>query len=217
VLTWQKEGKEHRVRLQFGPNNTLTATPEREENNAKTRAKTAEQPANAPASEAQNKIIGSVLLRSGANGQGGQSLPMHQGVYIETSDFLCLFLSQGFESEMHGQQAAGAEKAATPNAPKQQAARPAQNAANTPQQAQAPNANADKNAQAVHTLQQGTEVKGATTTGTTQAKNEPAAKAGETRTANYGAEQHHAGNMQQKGFVLILRREGTQQPQGRGK
>ena len=39
---------------------------------------------------------------------------------------------------------------------------------------------------------------------------------GETRTANYG-EQHNAGNMQQKGFVLILRRESGQHLPGQGK
>lgn len=208
VLTWQKEGKEHRMRLQLGANNMLSATPEHDEPAAKAPAKTSEHPqgaqanqraGNAAPAEPAKGIPTAVPAKTGLNGlpqtAGSPLLSVHQGVYIETNDFLCLSLNKGFDGEMSRQEAAASAKPAAPNTP---------------------NSNADKNALGARAAQPVAEPKG--TASTVQANSQPAAKAGEIRTANYGVEQHPtAGNMNQKGFVLILRRETGQQPQVHGK
>jgi hypothetical protein len=237
VLTWQNEGKEHRVHLQLGANHGLTAWPEKAEHAAKTEAKnaehqqsgTADRSAQAPAKEQKTpgpnfvlplqipgQLPGATFARAAEAGQreaaehqaqqhqAGQPGGSHNGVFIETNDFLCLALDQGFEGEMHQQQAASPAKPGTPatpatvKQPAEQAKTPTANQGTNPQAANA------KPAQPANTPQG--------TASTTQAKNENAGHAVETRTASYSG-----GNMEQKGFVLILRRESGQHQPNQGK
>lgn len=258
VLTWNKDGQEHRVNLQFGAHHHLMATPAHAEHAAKSQANTAEhQPTAtgersgqaptrtaakqgeagqaAPAGDQSNQRPGIVLpahipgqLPGGAaatresaaagQSQAEQQGGAHHGVYIHANEFLCLALEQGFEGEQHKPAATGVAKPGTLGAstqPAAQAARPGQTGANA-QQGTTPNTNQGTAQPATAQRgQPGNTPQG--TAGTSQAKNEQPGTAGTARTANYAADARSAGNMQQSGFVLILRREGVQQQPVKGK
>jgi hypothetical protein len=207
VLTWNKDGQEHRVHLQFAANHRVIATPEAVQHAAPAPARAGEQqqarpagttpkpgePAQAPGARDQNSQRPGTTLPAPAQAAAGtretgtpgqhpaaQGGP-HEGFFIETSDFLCLAFDQGFGGEMHGKVTAAAANPATratPIQPAPAAPRPGQPATN-PQQATNPQA--------------------------------AAGQLGGIRTANYapGAE-----NMQHGGFVLILHKQGGQQPTG---
>jgi hypothetical protein len=232
VLTWKKEGKAHNLHLQFGPNHLLTGWPEHAMG-ASQQANPAEHaqgattkepahaqarptaPAQAPAPARDDGAQGQILPRATTLPEGVRQLPgaqlgqqpvqqlpagqphpltqqagQHNGVFIDANEYLCLAFDQAFEGEMHNQPTTSAVKPGLPNQPAAGAARPGTPAG---QPANPPAANTNRVA-----------------AGTPQPATAQAPRPGETRTANYG-EQHNAGNMQQRGFVLILRREGGQQ------
>lgn len=218
VLTWNKDGKEHRVHLQLGANHRLTATPaegqqatgaqtrsgEQQNQSAGTAAKQGEQGQTAAARE-QNSQRPGTALPGRAQGQAPAATPTrtagtpgsheegtqagpHEGFYIATSDFLCIAFDQGFGGDMHGQHAATSP--AAKEQPTQAATRPGQPATTTQPGATA-NANRGINPQAAP--------------GTQQVRNETPGQPGGVRTANYSP---GAANMQHEGFVLILHRQG---------
>jgi hypothetical protein len=239
VLTVNKDGQEHSIRLQFGPNHHLTATPEAGQHAAHTQARPGERQ-QAGSAEGRNQPAAGAAAKPGEQGQTptardqnsqrpGTALPApaqgqtpggpavahepgsqghhqamaHEGVFIETNEFLCLALNQAFEGETHGQPATAA---ATTPAPKTTLTQPAQS---TPRPGQPAPAGQQPTAPAAQRTQPGNNQQAAA--GQPHAVNELPGQPGGIRTANYTP---GAGNMQHSGFVLILRRQSGQQPTG---
>jgi uncharacterized protein (TIGR03067 family) len=221
VLTVQKEGKEHRMQLQFSPNHQLMAwhqaadqsgkkeqqpgkpaaqaappaTPEAKRGEAAQTPQTLNAQRQGNTQQPNNQLPGAQALQAYNNTPHAPIAPqqgLHHGVYIESSEFLCLSLDGPFMEEKREHVAAVTPKpGTTSNLNPPAATQPGQRAA-TPAPA---------------------------TPGVQQAKNERPGQAGETRSANYPADhqQAHPGTPQNGGMVLILHREGGQQRPAQGK
>jgi hypothetical protein len=241
VLTWNKDGKEHRVHLNLGPNHMLTAVPEDAQQPAHVQAKPGEakpgeaKPGEAKAGEAKSGEAkaaeinvgqtkpGEVVLRPAVpratqvqspHGPGTklpiqvegqipgqpagtvaqQNMPQgsRHGVYIESSEFLCLALDQSFGHEMNEPTAATQPKPGT---------HPGSTAANTnnaqPHRQTATNQPTEAN-------RQNAEPGARPHAGTPATAAHPGQPAQEVRQAAYGP-----GGTEHQGFILILQRENA--------
>jgi hypothetical protein len=247
ILTWKKDGKEHRVQLQFGENHMFTARPEHQEHAAATQAQagsrstpkaaTPEQPGQRPnqPAAAQNSAeqqpsnavpAPSTNLVNGLAQQGifaqaehraanvaatehhataGQM--EHHGIYIFADNYLCLsFDTAGMGGMEEGTNANAAKPAAKANA-SQPAERTGQQAATTP-------GNATPKPQPATSQQAATPAGNARQAGTEpRAANAAPGTAEQSKVhqAGYAVPAAGAGMSQHGSFVLILRREKSEQ------
>jgi hypothetical protein len=109
TVTFTEEGKQHSMHFQFGPQHTILTRPASGQAAEAGQGRTGQdrstaEPQARPGAPTQPGIgQGRQVRQAGYEGVAGRTPGMHQGVYIFSGDILCLGFDSGMEGQ-HGQQ-----------------------------------------------------------------------------------------------------------------